>query len=69
MLKASTTSHQNGKSLPNFKGYHSDGIVKLSMFIPRLFQFCKEPSCLIWIFFFQHTFNEANYLLGDEENR
>lgn len=68
MLKASATSHQNGKSLPNFKRYDSDVIVKLNMFIPRLFQFCKEPSCLIWIFFFQHTFNEANYLYRDEEN-
>lgn len=67
-VESKNNESQNGKSLPNFKGYRSDGIVKLNTFIPRLFQFCKEPSCLIWIFFFQHTFNEANYLQGDEEN-
>lgn len=68
-IESKYNESQNGKSLPNFKGYHSDGIVKPNTLIPRLFQFCKEPSCLIWIFFFQHTFNEANYLQGDEENR
>ena len=51
-IESKYNESQNGKSLPNFKEYHSDGIVKPNTLIPRLFQFCKEPSCLIWIFFF-----------------